>query len=71
MPKLLRQYKEYQNQLMVLKQVSVKYTILNVRQKISFTAAKKGMTVYELLLNGIDKTFHALVYERSIIIPEA
>lgn len=71
MPSLLKQYKSYMSQLMILKQVSVKYTILNVRQKISFSAAKQGMTIYEVLLKSIDKTFQALLEERSIIVPEA
>jgi hypothetical protein len=51
--------------------VSTKYTILGVRQKLSWCAARKRMTVYELLLNGIDHTFKTLLNERSIIVPQA
>jgi hypothetical protein len=41
-----------------------------VRQKISFAASRAGMTITELILTTIKKTFDAMVEERSIIIPK-
>ena len=54
----------------VYREVSLKYNILRLRQKISYHAAEKGQTVAELFLNSLNSLFRKRVQEGTIIVPK-
>ena len=52
-----------QNQEYVYEKIHTKYKVLQVRAKISFMAFEKQITIQQLFLKAILKTYHNLVTE--------
>ena len=53
----------------IVSKVALKYTVLKVRQKISFHAAQRQYTVAELILMTIKRCHEKLVIEGYIAVP--
>lgn len=50
--------KKSKNQNLILKKTFLKYTLIRLRQKISFIAFKSNQTILQLFLNAIIKSMH-------------
>ena len=48
------------HEAIMLKRTFMKYTLIRLRQKISFIAFKKKMTILQLFLNAIIKSYQGL-----------
>ena len=57
---------EIRNEIYLLSMTYLKYLIIKFRQKISYIAFKKKMTIMELFLNAIKKSYDQLVAEGVI-----
>ena len=65
-PKTLQIKIKLKNRLQVLKSAYLKYLIIKFRQKISFIAFKKRMTIIELFCTAIQKSYNELAEEGVI-----
>ena len=60
---------ERRNEIDLLKMTYLKYLIIKFRQKISYIAFKNKVTIMELFLNAIKKSYNELVADGSINFP--
>ena len=57
---------ERENKIKILQKVNTKYVVIRFRQKISYIAFLKKMTIVELFMDAIDQTFNELLREGRI-----
>ena len=57
-----------QNEQAVFRKVLMKYKIMRIRSKISFIALQKSMTVVELIIDSIIRTYHERVADGLIFV---
>ena len=57
------------NEISLLKMTYLKYLIIKFRQKISYIAFKNKITIMELFLRAIKKSYNTLVAEGTIQVP--
>ena len=55
------------NQQIIYQKIFVKYKVIELRLKISFSAMSKGLTIQELFLKQIIKSYYALKHEGVIL----
>ena len=60
---------EKRNEIELVKATYLKYLIIKLRQKISYIAFKNKVTILELFLNAIKRSYNQLVSEGSIDFP--
>ena len=51
---------ETENKIKMLEKVNTKYVVIRFRQKVSYIAFLNKMTIIELFMNAIEKTFWEL-----------
>tara|TARA_B110000285_G_C14857223_1_gene482799 strand:- start:372 stop:662 length:291 start_codon:yes stop_codon:yes gene_type:complete len=58
------------NKLSIMRMSYLKYLIIKFRQKISFIAFKKKMSIVELFCDAITRSYNQLVFEGKIKVDE-
>lgn len=58
------------NKLKIMRSTYLKYLIIKFRQKISFIAFKKKMSIVELFCDAITRSYNQLVFEGKIKVDE-